>query len=331
MSGSRYRVAVTGDQAFPDGTTIFGDIGLERLSAAGLDWSVLPVPGPVLTPAQLDGFDALLMMGGRGITPASLAGTSPAGTSLRHIARFGAGYDAVDVDSCTRAGVLLTNTPDAVRVPMAHAALAQLLALAHALVPKDRLVRDGRWDERIRWPGRGLQDATVGVAGLGNVGGEIVRLLSALGVRTLAYNRTPRPGTVPLDELAAASDYLIVTVSANPGTFRLIGADMLARMRPGSFLINLSRGSVVDEAALISALREGRLRGAALDVFEREPLPPDSPLLTMDNVVLTPHSLCWTDGFAHAVADSAITAILDVAAGRTPRHAVNPEACKVSS
>jgi phosphoglycerate dehydrogenase-like enzyme len=323
---NEYRVAVTGDQASPDGTTIFGDIGLGRLSAAGIEWSVIPVPDAVLTPAQLDGFDALLMMGGRGITAASLAGTS-----LRHIARFGAGYDAIDAGACTDAGVLLTNAPDAVRVPMAHAALAQILALAHALVPKHRLVREGRWDERVRWPGRGLQDATVGVVGLGNVGREIVRLLTAIGVRTLGYNRTFRPGAVSLGDLAAASDYLVVTVSGNPGTFHLISADILARMRPGAFLINLSRGSVVDEDALISSLKEGRLRGAALDVFEHEPLPPDSPLLTMDNVVLTPHSLCWTDGFAHAVADSAISAILDVAAGRTPRHAVNPEACKVSS
>ncbi|MEV6844897.1 NAD(P)-dependent oxidoreductase [Actinoplanes sp. NPDC051411] len=326
MSGSRYRVAVTGDQAFPDGTTIFGDIGLRRLSSAGLEWSVIAVPNAVLTPAQLDGFDALLMMGGRGITAASLAGTA-----LRHVARFGAGYDAIDVGACTDAGVLLTNAPDAVRVPMAHAALAQLLALAHNLVPKDRLVRTGRWDERVHWPGRGLQDATVGVVGLGNVGTEIVRLLRLLGVSVAGFNRTFRPGVMPLEELAAASDYLVVTVSGNPGTRGLISADILARMRPGAFLINLSRGSVVDEDALISALKNGRLRGAALDVFEHEPLPPDSPLLTMDNVVLTPHSLCWTDGFARAVADSAITAILDVAAGRTPRHAVNPEACKVSS
>jgi phosphoglycerate dehydrogenase-like enzyme len=309
-----YRVAVTGDQASSDGTTIFGDIGLGRLPS----FSVIDVPDPVLTPAQLDGFDALLMMGGRGITPASLAGTS-----LRHIARFGAGYDAIDIEACTHAGVVVTNTPDGVRVPMAHAALAQIFALAHALVPKTRLVQSGRWEERTRWQGRGLHDATVGVVGKGNVGSEIVRLLEALGVHV--------SDLAELRDLAAVSDYLVITVSGNPGTRHLINADVLARMRPGAFLINLSRGSVVDEAALIASLKEGRLRGAALDVFEHEPLPPDSPLLAMDNVVLTPHSLCWTDGFARSVADSAITAILDVAAGRTPRHAVNPEACKVSS
>jgi phosphoglycerate dehydrogenase-like enzyme len=306
-----YRVAVTGDQASPDGSTIFGDIGLARLPS----YTVIDVPSPTLTAEQLAGFDALLMMGGRGITAASLAGTA-----LRHIARFGAGYDAIDIDACTAAGVVVTNTPDAVRVPMAHAALTQILALAHALVAKDQLVRAGGWERRL---GRGLQNATVGVVGVGNVGGEVLRLLRALGVDVVGYDRT-----TPIDDRA---DYLVVTVPGGPANRHLINADVLAGMKPGAFLINLARGSVVDEAALVTALRSGHLRGAALDVFEHEPLPRDSPLLTMDNVVLTPHSLCWTDGFAHAVADSAITAILDVAAGRTPRHAVNPEACKVSS
>jgi phosphoglycerate dehydrogenase-like enzyme len=328
MPASRYRVAVTGDQASPDGTTLFGDIGLRRLADAGIDWSVIPVPDSVLTPGQLAGYDALLMMGDRGITADSLIGTT-----MRHIARFGAGYDAIDIDACAAAGVLVTNTPDAVRVPMAHAALAQILALAHVLVPKNQLVRAGRWDQRTRWQGRGLQNALVGVVGLGNVGTEIVRLLRALDVEVAGYNRSDRSDLgiplMPLGELAAISDYLVVTVSANPGTRGLISADVIGAMRPDAYLINLSRGSVVDEPALIDALREQRLRGAALDVFAHEPLEPENPLLAMDNVVLTPHSLCWTDGFAQAVADSAIGAIIDVAEGRTPRHAVNGEACKV--
>jgi D-3-phosphoglycerate dehydrogenase len=321
----RYRVAVTGDQARPDGTTIFGDIGLGRLTAAGLDWQVVPVPDPVLTPAQLAGFDALLMMGGRGLTKASLEGTT-----LRHVARFGAGYDAIDVAACAAAGVTVTNTPDAVREPMAHAAVAFLFALAHNLVIKDRLVRTGRWDERASWTGRGLSGARIGIIGLGGVGAETARLLRALGLDVAAYNRSDRAaladalgiGLLPLAELAAASDYLIVAVSASPGTAHLISADLLSRMKPGSYLINLARGSVVDEGALIEALAGGRLGGAALDVFEREPLDPGSPLLTMDQVILTPHSLCWTGGFARAVADSAIGAIIDVAQGRAPRHLV---------
>lgn len=323
---SAYRVAVTGDQAFPDGSTIFGDIGLGRLTAAGLRWQVVPVPEPVLSHAQLAGFDAVLMMGDRKITAASLAGTS-----LRHIARFGAGYDSIDVAACAAAGVLVTNTPDAVRVPMAHAALTFVFALAHNLVAKDRLVRNGRWAERASWQGRGLTGACVGIVGLGGIGTEIARLLHVLGMDVAAYNRSDRREQaaalgitlLPLAELAAVSDYLIVAVSANPGTTHLIGSDVLARMKPGAYLVNLARGSVVDEEALARALASGRLRGAALDVFEHEPLQRTSPLLDMEQVVLTPHSLCWTDAFARAVADSAIGAIIDVAQGRVPRHPVS--------
>lgn len=323
---SPFRVAVTGDQASPDGSTLFGDIGLGRLTAAGIEWSVIPVPEPVLTPRQLAGFDAVLLMGDRRITADSLAGTN-----LRHVARFGAGYDAVDVAACTAAGVMVTNTPDAVRTPMAHAALTQIFALAHNLVPKDRLVRSGRWNERTSWHGRGLQGALVGVVGLGSVGTEIARLLRALGIEVAAYNRSDRTEfarslgikLLALDELAAAADYLVVTVSANSETIGLIGRDTLRAMPPDAYLVNLSRGAVVDEAALIDALRRKRIRGAALDVFAHEPLESTSPLLVMDNVMLTPHSLCWTDTFAQDVADSAITAIIDVADGRVPDHTVN--------
>jgi phosphoglycerate dehydrogenase-like enzyme len=320
-----YRVAVSGDQASPDGSTIFGDIGLARLTAAGLRWEIVPVPDPVIAPETLADFHALLMMGDRKLTAVSLAGTS-----LRHVARFGGGYDAIDVAACEAAGVVVTNTPDAVRVPMAHAAVTFIFALAHNLVVKDRLVRAGRWADRTSWQGLGLMGAQVGIVGLGGVGTEIARLLRGIGIDVAAYNRSDRReeaaalgvSLLPLDELAAVSDFLVVAVSANPGTAHLIGTDVLARMKLGAYLVNVARGSVVDEDALAVALAEGRLRGAALDVFEREPLEPGSPLLAMEQVVLTPHSLCWTDAFARAVADSAIGAIIDVARGRAPRHPV---------
>lgn len=325
---SRYRVAVTGDQVASDGSSIFGDIGLTRLGVAGIDWSIVAVPDRAISAAQLDGFDALLLMGDRKVDALTLTGGG-----LRHVARFGAGYDQVDVAACTAAGVLVTNTPDAVRVPMAHAALAMVLALAHELLAKDRLVRENRWNQRSAYQGRGLTDATVGVVGLGNVGAEIARTFRALGVPVVAYNRTPRPQIVeplgvaqlPLLEVAAAADYLVVAVAATPQTEGLIDAAVLGAMHSNAYLVNVSRGVVVDEEALVTALRERRLRGAALDVFQQEPLPADSPLLRLDTVVLSPHSLCWTDGFAHAVADSAIGALIDVAAGREPRHVVNPD------
>ncbi len=325
---SRYRVAVTGDQVTSDGSSIFGDIGLSRLEAAGIDWRVVAVPDRAISSTQLDGFDALLLMGDRKVDALTLVGGG-----LRHVARFGAGYDQVDVMACTAAGVLVTNTPDAVRVPVAHAALAMVLALAHELLAKDRLVRENRWDQRSAYQGRGLTDATVGVVGLGNIGTEIARTFRALRVPVVVYNRTPRPQIVeplgatqlPLLEVAAAADYLVVAVAATPQTEGLIDAAVLGAMHSNAFLVNISRGAVVDEKALVTALRERRLRGAALDVFQQEPLSADSPLLQLDTVVLSPHSLCWTDGFAHAVAASAVGALIDVAAGREPHHVVNPE------
>jgi len=324
-----YRVAVTGDQVRDDGSSIFGDLGLQRLRDAGLDWKVVPVPGARICAEQVLGFDALLLMGDRAVDATTLAGGR-----LRHVARFGAGYDQVDIAACTAAGVLVTNTPDGVRVPMAHAALTMVLALAHELAPKDRLVREGRWDQRASHQGRGLIGATVGVVGVGNVGAEIVRTFRQLGISVVAYNRTPRPEVLepigvpqlPLLEVAAASDFLVVAVAATAQTVCLIDADVLRAMRPEAYLVNLSRGMVVDEQALVAALRENRLRGAALDVFRREPLPLDSPLLTLDRVLLSPHSLCWTDGFARGVADSALGALIDVAQGRVPPHLVNPDA-----
>lgn len=324
-----YRVAVTGDQVRPDGQSIFGDIGLRRLTEAGLDWDVIPVPESTIPAERLRGFDALLLMGDRRVDASSLADKR-----LRHVARFGAGYDGVDVEACTAAGVLLTTTADAVREPMAHATLAMVLALAHELVAKDHLVRTGQWDRRSEYQGKGLTGATVGVVGLGGVGARIAQTFRALGVRVVAYNRTPRPELerdlglrqLPLLQVAAAADYLVVAVAGNPGTAGLVDAAVLAAMKPSAHLVNVSRGVVVDEAALAVALRDGQIRGAALDVFTREPLGMDSPLLALESVVLSPHSLCWTDGFAHAVADSAVAALVDIADGRPPEHPVNPAA-----
>lgn len=324
---SPYRVAVTGDQVREDGSSIFGDIGLGRLAEAGLDWEVIPVPEPTIPAERLRGFDALLLMGGRQVDASSLAG----GT-VRHVARFGAGFDSVDVAACSTAGVVVTNAPEAVREPMAHAALTMVLALAHQLLAKDRLVRTGRWDRRPELQGRGLSGATVGVVGLGGVGAQIARTFRALDVEVVAYNRTPRPELarslgveqLPLLEVAARADYLVVAVAGAPQTAGLIDADVLAAVRPDAYLVNLSRGVVVDEDALVEALSQGRLRGAALDVFRQEPLALDSPLLAIDGVLLSPHSLCWTDGFARAVADSVIAALIDVANDRAPAHPVNP-------
>jgi D-3-phosphoglycerate dehydrogenase len=324
-----YRVVITRGYAEPDGSTIFGDIGLHRLTDAGIEWQVLTDEVPELRPDQLADADAVLVLGHERVSAASL----PDGGRLRHVARFGAGFDAVDVAACTARGIVVTNTPDAVRRPVTDAALTMLFALAHNLLPKDRLVREGRWDLRARWQGTGLRSATIGLVGLGGIGQEVAERLRALDLPVIAYNRSDRSARArelgvrmaPLEEVLASSDHLVVTVAANAGTRHLIGASQLDAMRPTATLINLACGSVVDEEALVARLADGRLRGAGLDVFDREPLPVSSPLTTLDNVVLAPHSLCWTDDFAGAVSTSVIGALIDVAEGRAPRHPVDPE------
>lgn len=326
---SPYRVAITGENAHPDGSTIYGDIGLERLEEAGLSWEVLPKSGSdTVSAAELEGFNALFALGHYKVGADSIRGL----TDFRHVARFGAGYDQVDVPACTEAGVVVTNAPEAVRKPMAHATIAMLFALAHNLVVKDKLVRTGRWNEKQHWRGAGLDGATIGLIGLGGIGESIARDLKGLGLKTVAYNRSAKPELAaelgvaqkPLPDVLAESDFVIVTVAANAQTRHLISAEELSSMKPGSFFINMARGSVVDEDALVQHLQNGHLAGAALDVFETEPLPSSSPLIGMDNVVLAPHGLCWTDSFTDAVATSAINDIIAVSRGERPVHPVNP-------
>jgi len=324
-----YRVAVTNDYAEADGNTIFGDIGLHRLVEAGLTWEVLPEPMSPLQAHALEGYDAVIVLGPERVTAESI----PASGRLRHVARFGAGVDAIDVGALVAQSVTLTNTPEAVRRPMAHTAVTLLLGLAHNVLVKDQLVRTGRWAERNKHRGRGLDAAIVGIIGLGGIGEEAARMVRALGADVVAYNRSDRSAVanaigvqmLPLDEVCRVSDFVIVTVAANAATHHLIGDRQLELLGENGRLINIARGSVVDQDALIRRLQDGSIAGAGLDVFSEEPLSIDNPLTALDNVILAPHSLCWTDGFTRAVSTSVMDAVIDVASGRAPAHPVRPE------
>ena len=324
---TRWKLAITADYANPDGSTIYGDIGLDTLAEHGIDWSLVGAAGRDLTPEELEGFDALFLLSGTPFGRAQLEGV----TTLKHVARFGAGFDAVDLEACDERGIIVTNAPTGLRVPMAHTALTFLFALAHSLLPKDRLVRQAQWDRKAEYRGPGLASATVGVIGLGGIGRETVSQLRALDLDVIAWNRSPRPEfcaeagieQLELDEVIARSDYLIITVAANSETRHLIGQRELALMKDTAFLINIARGAVVDEPALITALQDGAIAGAGLDVFDVEPLPADSPLIALENVVLAPHALCWTADFAAATGGEALAEIRAVAAGESPRNIVN--------
>ena len=328
LSG-RYSVALTADAARADGSTLHGDIGLERLTDAGIRWSVLPEYVDPIPLGHLDGVDAVLSLGHIRFDAATVDHLP----RLRHIARFGAGYDTIDLEACTRAGVVVTNTPEAIRRPLAVAGLTMLLALSHHLLAKDRLVRASSWSERENHRGAALTGQTVGIVGFGSVGAELARLLAPLGVRVIGNNRS---GTHPdaeqlgvdlvgLDELLERSDYVVVCAALTPATVRLLDARRLALMKPTAFLVNIGRGPLIDTDALRDALRQRRIAGAGLDVFDPEPLEPNDELLGFDNVLLAPHSLCWTADFTRDVSASALGAIIDVASGRRPAQVLNPD------
>jgi D-3-phosphoglycerate dehydrogenase len=231
----------------------------------------------------------------------------------------------------TRAGVLVTNTPTSMPRPVATTALTFVLALAGRLFLKDRLTRNGRWHERMDNMGLGLSGRTLGVIGAGGIGKELLRMARVFDLKLLATDPVANDveigyigaRKVDLDTLMRESDFVVICCLLNEHTRHLIGAEALAKMKPTSYLINVARGPIVDEKALIDVLQKRRIAGAALDVFEQEPVDPANPLLTMDNVIVTPHSLCWTDECFHNMASTGLRSIVDALNGRIPEFLVN--------
>jgi len=325
-----FRVGVTRDFLKPDGSVAFQNMGLDLLDrAAGVSWEYLESWSPELQPDQVRGFHALLVLAAS-VTAATLAGAD----RLVHMARFGVGYDNVDLAACSRAGVLVTITPDGVRRPVATSVLGYMLALSLRMFDKDRLTRASGWANKLDVIGSGLMGRTLGIVGLGNIGREIVRLARPLGMRHLAFDpyvsaadaRAEGVDLVDLDTLLRTSDIVSINCALTPETRQLLNRERLAVMKPNAFLINTARGPIVDQRALTDALAARRLAGAALDVFESEPIDPSDPLLGLDNVIVAPHAICWTDECFAAIGESACRSIVDVASGRVPRFIVNRDA-----
>ncbi len=322
-----FRVGLTCDFLKPDGSVGFGDIGLDVLAQnTRIEREFLPDCGAELTAEVANQFDALLVLAPR-VTAATLEGCD----RLSLVARFGVGYDNVDVPACTRNNVLLTITPTGVRRPVAVSALTMMLALSHKLLAKDRLTREGRWGEKLNEMGVGLTDRTLGLIGLGNIGREILRVVAPLEMRHVAYDpfvsqadaQTSGVELLSLDGLLEQSDFVCICCALTPETHHLVNAERLGRMKASAFLINVARGPIVDQQALTAVLRERRIAGAALDVFEQEPIATNDPLLGLDNVILSPHAICWTDELFRGIGQEACRGILDVAAGRLPQNVVN--------
>ena len=215
---------------------------------------------------------------------------------LKVISKWGTGIDSIDRLAAASLGIQVRNTPNAFTLPVSDTILAYMLAFARRQPWMDRHVKAGIW-EKI--PGRSLSECTLGVIGLGNIGKAVIRRARAFGMRLLGNDIIPiapdfliENGVqmLPLAELMRQSDYIAVCCDLNPTSYHIINAHSLANCQPHAVIINTARGPLVDEPALVAALQSGQIGGAALDVFEHEPLPADSPLTRLDNVMLAPHN-----------------------------------------
>lgn len=215
---------------------------------------------------------------------------------LKIISKWGTGIDSIDQVACRELGIRVGNTPNAFTIPVADSVFAYMLSFARQTPWMDQHMKIGRW-EKI--PGKTLSECTLGIIGLGNIGQEVARRAAAFGmtilgtdVREISSTFRDATGTrlTSLDELLACSDFVTLHTDLNPTSYHLMNAARLSKMKSSAVLINTSRGPVVHEAALVDALRQKKIAGAGLDVFEFEPLPLDSKLLHMSNVLLAPHN-----------------------------------------
>jgi phosphoglycerate dehydrogenase-like enzyme len=324
----RFRVGFSRDFLDEQRQLIFPDIGLGLLDKQpGLEYEFLSDYCPEYDPEQISGYDVLISLKPR-VTSHSLRGVE----RLCAVGRCGVGYDNVDLTACTEHDIAVYITPQGVVRPMAESIVLFVLALSHNLVRKDRMVREGHWVESTRALGREPRDRVVGTVGFGNIAREAFRLLLAFGVaRFLAFDPYIAAGVVreagaepaSLEDVFRQSDYVLINCPLTPETRRLVGSGQLAWMKPTAFLINTARGPIVDEAVLVEALRDRRIAGAALDVFEAEPLPAGSPLLGLDNVVLTSHSVGWTEELFRDMGRIDCEGALAVFQGEPPASVVN--------
>lgn len=237
---------------------------------------------------------------------------------LKVISKWGTGIDSIDSEACARRGVAVCRTPNAFTIPVADSVLAYALAFVRNIATMDRAMKGGTWK---KIPGRSLSECTVGIIGVGDIGRRVARLFHAFDATVLGNDIRPIPDevveatgleVVSRDDLLARSDIVSLNCDLNPTSHHLMNAETLAQMKPSALLINAARGPIVCEPDLIAALQGGTIAGAALDVFEHEPLSADSPLLGMEQVLLAPHNTNSSPTAWERVHESTIQNLLDV-------------------
>jgi phosphoglycerate dehydrogenase-like enzyme len=323
-----FHVALSGDFKRADGTPTYPDFDVAPLLAAPGVMVTYLESANSLRADQLEDVDALILLAHR-----FDAGSVPKSGRLGVVARFGVGYDTVDVEACTKAGIALVITPDGVRRPVAVSILTLMLALTGKLMVKDRLTREAGpgFAKRSEHMGVGLVGRTLGSLGIGNIGAELFRIAKPLDMRFIAHDPFADPAVaqelgielVGLEDLFRRADILSVSCPLTPDTRHIVNAERIGLMKPTAYLINTARGPIVDQKALTEALQAGRIAGAGLDVLELEPPDPADPILRLDNVILAPHALCWTDQCFAGNGAADVRAVLEVQHGRVPRGVVN--------
>jgi D-3-phosphoglycerate dehydrogenase len=261
-----------------------------------------------------------------------------AADSLKVIARHGVGVDNIDLRAATERGILVLNTPDANAVSVAEHTLTAIGALAKRVLPMDRATRQGDWEARNEYKAVDLDGKVLGLIGMGRIGSMVARkAAAAFNMEVIAYDPYVRPevaaknGVVlyeDLDRIFREADVISIHTPLTPETRGLVNGARLALMKSSAFLVNFSRGGVVDEEALYRALKDGVIAGAALDVFEEEPPSRNHPLFELDNVLLSPHSAALTEECVVRMATGAARGVVDVLTGKRPQFVVNTEVLK---
>ncbi len=311
-----FKIRISGDLLNDESKPCFGDAPLRLLNARKdiqifwMDKSILEI-----TSEMTKKYDAILL----NLPKVNAKAVSGKECKLKIISRFGVGFDSVDIDAMKEKGIIVTNTPNAVRRPVAVATLTMIFAMASKILIKNNLVRSGDWNQRTNNMGLGFTGKTLGVIGAGSIGTETIKLSKPFFKNILTYDpflseqQIIEKGAIKsnLIDLATQSDFIVILCNLDKSTEGMINYEFFSNMKKTAYIFNLSRGPVINENDLEIALNNKVIAGAGLDVTTTEPLSLNSNLLLHKNVIITPHALCWTDECFNDIATEAINSILN--------------------